>query len=341
MCNIWKRTKELADIKSLEMSQGEIIDLLSQPLFSELVELDLTGGEPHLRDDLVDMVLEIARLKRSSMPRLRSIIIASNGLLPRKTISNYQRILEGLRDTNIDLVSVSSIDGIGETHDLIRGTRGAFELATETISGLLELRQEYPGFPIGIKTTILPQNINMLDAILDFALERNLFHIISPAFFTEARFRNMDKRDKLTLGPAEYKEVLKFYSGDRLKTSYFYSRVQKFLASGQRRWVCAALYDYVFIDFDGKVYPCEIVSEPIGDVRERDLEEIWNSPSAHNWRKRIGKLECCNTCNEPGAIRYSAYAEGSSYLKFLVELGRDRFNETFYREGFSKYFGSL
>jgi MoaA/NifB/PqqE/SkfB family radical SAM enzyme len=338
MCNIWKRTKELPDIQTLEMSQGEIIDLLSQPLFSELVELDLTGGEPHLRDDLVDIVLEAAKLKRSSLPRLRSIIIASNGLLPQQIISNYQRILEGLKGTDIDLVSVSSIDGIGETHDLIRGTRGAFKLATETISGLLELRKEYPNFLTGIKTTILPQNINMLNAILDFALERNLFHIISPAFFTEARFRNRDKRDRLTLGPAEYKEVLRFYSDDRLKLSYFYSRAQKFLTSGQRAWVCAALYDYIFIDFDGKVYPCEIISEPIGNVKEQGLEEIWNSPSVHNWRKRIGRLECCHTCNEPGAVRYSAYAEGCSYLKFLLELGRHKFNETFYQEGFSKYF---
>jgi MoaA/NifB/PqqE/SkfB family radical SAM enzyme len=340
MCNIWKRAKELPDIKSLEMPKGEIIDLLSRPLFSELVELDLTGGEPHLRDDLVDMVLGISRLKKSSLPRLRSIIIASNGLLPRQIISNYQRILEGLRDTNIDLVSVNSIDGIGGTHDLIRGTRGAFELATKTISGLLELRKEYSNYLIGIKTTILPQNINMLNAILDFALEKNLFHIISPAFFTEARFRNIDKRDKLKLGPAEYKEVLKFYSRNELKTGYFYSKTGSFLATGRKQWVCAALSDYLFIDFDGKVYPCEIISETIGDVKKQDVEDIWNSSSAHYWRNQIGKLECCLTCHEPGAIRYSAYAEGFSYLKFLVKLGRYKFNETFYREGFSKYFGS-
>lgn len=340
MCNIWKRARELPDIKSLEMSKDEIIDLLSRPLFSELVELDLTGGEPHLRDDLVDIVLGIGGLKKSSLPRLRSIIIASNGLLHRQIISNHQRILEGLRDTNIDLVSVSSIDGIEQTHDLIRGTKGAFELATKTLNRLLELRREYPNFLIGVKTTILPHNINELDNILDFALEKNLFHIISSAYFTETRFRNIDKREELMLGPAEYKEVLKFYSRNELKTDYFYSRARSFLATGRKQWACAALYNYLFIDFDGKVYPCEMISEPIGDVKKQDLEEIWNSSSAHYWRNRIGKLECCNTCNEPGAIRYSAYAEGFSYLKFLVKLGKHKFNETFYREGFSKYFGN-
>jgi len=339
MCNIWKSARDIPDIKSLELSGQEIIDLLSKPLFSELVELDLTGGEPHLRDDLVNIVLGIVPLKKSSLPKLRSIIITSNGLLTPRIISNYTDILHALKGTNIDLVSVSSIDGIGETHDLIRGTKGAFVLASKTINGLLELKREYPSFIIGIKTTILPDNVNMLNAILDFALGKNLFHIISPVFFTEVRFKNVDKRGELMLGPAEYKKVSEFYRRNELRTSYFYSRAISFLNTGRKNWACAALYNYVFIDYDGKVYPCEIIPTPIGDVKNERLEDIWHSPLARYWRKRIGKLECCLTCHEPGAIRYSAFTEGSSYLKFLVKLGRHKFNETLYGEGFSKYFG--
>jgi MoaA/NifB/PqqE/SkfB family radical SAM enzyme len=338
MCNIWKRASEEADIKSREMSREQIIGILSHPLLSEVVELDLTGGEPHLRDDLADIAIAIGGLKKSALPRLRSLIITSNGLLPPRIIANYQRILESLRGTDIDLVSVNSIDGIGPTHDFIRGTRGAFELATETIDGLMELRAEYPNFIIGIKTTILPDNVNVLGAILDFALGRELFHIISPALFTEARFRNLEKKDTLALGTAQYGDVLEFYRLDSLRTDYFYSTARDFLATGRKRWTCAALYNYLFIDFDGTVYPCEMIAEPIGNVKEQDLAEIWHSTSARHWRHGIGKLECCRTCHEPGAIRYSAYAEGWSYLKFLAALGRHEFDETYYRGGFGKYF---
>ncbi len=313
--------------------------LLSRPLLSELVELDLTGGEPHLRDDLADTVIQIGGLKKRFLPRLRSIIVASNGLLHQRIISNYQKILEGLKDTNIDLVSVSSLDGIGPTHDRIRGTRGAFELATRTIGGLLELRNIYPNFFVGIKTTVLPYNVNELRAILDFALERNLFHIISSAYFTETRFRNIDKEKELTLSPQEREEVLKLYSHDALKTSYFYQTARNLFITGKRQWLCTALHNYMFIDYDGKVYPCEIISTPLGDIKEQELEDIWNSPLAHSWRKRIGKLACCRTCLEPGAMRYSACDGGFSYLKFLVKSGRHKFNETFYQEGFAKYFG--
>ena len=339
MCNVWKRARDVPDIKSLELSGKEIIDLLSEPLFSELVELDLTGGEPHLRDDLVEIVIGISRLKKSYLPKLRSIVITSNGFLTGRIISNYRNILYALSGTNIDLVSVTSIDGLGEIHDRIRGTGGAFGLASDTISKLLELRKEYPNFIMGIKTTILPINISVLGAIPDFAITRNLFHIISPVLFAETRFRNMDKKDELRLGPVENKKLSEFYSREELRTSYFYSKLRGFLSTGRKQWTCTASYNYLFIDYDGKVYPCEMIPNPIGDLKQQDLDIIWNSPSAHSWRKKSGRLENCMMCHEPGAIRYSAFTEGFSYLKYLMGPGRYKFDETLYGEGFSKYFG--
>jgi MoaA/NifB/PqqE/SkfB family radical SAM enzyme len=339
MCTMWKSARETPDIKSLEMPADDIIKLLARPFFSKLVELDLTGGEPHLRDDLVDIVIRAGRLKKDYFPGLKSIIIASNGLLPERIVSNYEKMLEGLRDTDIDLVSVASIDGIGETHDRIRGTRGAFELATRTISGLLELRKKYANYHIGLKTTVLPDNIDVLDDILDFARERGLFHIISPAFFTETRFRNEDKREALSLGDNEYAKLLQFYSRNELETNYFYSRARNFLADGRKRWTCTALQNYLFIEFDGKVYPCELLSGAIGDVKKQGMEDIWNGKPARSWRRRIGKTEHCRKCIEPGAIRYSAGTEGLSYLGHLLNLGRRKFSESLLGEGFIKYLG--
>jgi len=337
MCNIWKSARETPNIKSLELSKQEIVELLSKPLFSELVELDLTGGEPHLRDDLVEIVVGISQLKKSHLPKLRSIVVTSNGFLTERITSNYRNILTGLKDTDIDLVSVTSLDGIGETHDRIRGTAEAFRLASETLSGLSELKKEYPNLVIGIKATILPQNVDALDSILNFALSKNFFHIISPVLFTETRFRNLDTRGKLMLGPDEYKKVLDFYCRDEFKTSYFYSIARSFLATSRKQWNCSSMYNYAFIDSDGKVYPCEIIPEPIGNVKEQDFNDIWNGTQARNSRKRIGKLECCQTCHEPGAIRYSAFTEGLSYLKFLMKMGKHGYKASLYGEGFSKY----
>jgi MoaA/NifB/PqqE/SkfB family radical SAM enzyme len=337
MCNMWRQASQIADIADVELSGDEILKLLSRSLFSDLVELDLTGGEPHLRDDLVETVLRIAGLHKEYLPRLRSIVITSNGLMPERIVANYRSILEGIRDSGIDLVSVASLDGIGEVHDRIRGTKDAYEAAMQTLDGLAELKKDHPGYYVGVKTTVLPQNIDNLPAILEYARKKGFFHIISPVFFTESRFRNAEKRDSLELSPADRDKLLKFYGNDEFDTSYFYTRIRNYLATGEKCWSCTAAYNYLFIDYDGIVYPCELLSEPIGNIREKDIEEIWNSEKAREWREKIDGLDECRACVEPGAVRYSACAEGLSYLGFLRELGKKRYIDSFSGEGFIKY----
>ena len=338
MCNMWHTSKDTPDIKSSELTTEEIIDIFSRPLFSDLKELDLTGGEPHLRDDLVDITLGLAALKRTYLPRLRTIVLTSNGLLPDRVTANYRKILEGIKDTGIDFVTVASIDGIGEVHDKVRGTKNAFELASRTIDGLLKLRDEYPDYFAGLKTTVLPVNVDSLETILEFAKERGLFTIISPVFFTGTRFRNEASKGFLELSPADLEKLLRFYRRDDLGTNYFYSRIRDYLSSGRKCWSCTAAYNYMFIESDGTVYPCELLSTPLGNMREKSIEEIWNSNSARDMRRRINKTEQCRACIEPGAVRYSAYAEGLSYNGYLRKLGRDDYRHSLIDEGYNKYF---
>lgn len=341
MCNIWKQSAEDPDLKRRELGGDAIIRLLSHPLFSELVELDLTGGEPHLRDDLKDIVLRVGRLKKDHLARLRSIIIASNGLMPRRILSNYRSMLEGLRGLGIDLITVNSLDGLCAIHDEIRGTPGAFNLALETIHSLRALRNDFPNYYMGIKATILPQNIHELDSILSLALQMDLFHIISPAFFTQTRFKNFEKKEELELRASDRERALQFSQRRELRSIYFYFQAGNTLATGVKQWVCGALYNYLFIDFDGRAYPCELISTPVGNIESQSPDEIWRGAEARSCAGRINKTDVCRSCTEPGAIRYSACAEGMSYVKFLRRLGKQHYHESLHGEGFDKYLCNL
>jgi MoaA/NifB/PqqE/SkfB family radical SAM enzyme len=128
-----------------------------------------------------------------------------------------------------------------------------------------------------------------------------------------------------------------FYGRNELETSYFYSTARRFLAAGRKPWACTALYNYAFVNYEGNVYPCEIIPEPIGNVKEQAFEDIWRSPGAYDWREKIGRLDCCRTCHEPGAVRYSAFTEGWSYLRFLLNTGGRGYRDSWLGEGFSKY----
>ncbi len=338
MCNLWKRSQNIPHIQKLELSKKEILGIFSRPLFSHLVELDLTGGEPHLREDFAEIVLELASLKTSFLPRLKSIIITSNGLLADRIISNYRCILTGLKISGIDLVSVNSLDGMNETHDLIRGTKGAFNSVNQTIQGLMEIRKEYNNFFMGLKTTILPQNVNDLEPVLEYALRNNLFHIISPVFFTSGRFENLDKLDKLNLTEKDYHSILKFYRRQEFDSEYYYHQAKILLSCGSKGWCCTAGSNYLFIEFDGQAYPCELTAETVGDLRKQDIDSIWTGAPLKKWRQRAGCLKICSRCCEPGAIRYSAYDEGLSYRKFLMKLGGTDYRKSLVDEGYIKYF---
>ena len=54
MCNIWKIPTQVP-----ELSIDEWLDLLSDVVFTDLRELDITGGEPFLRKDLLDLFLGV------------------------------------------------------------------------------------------------------------------------------------------------------------------------------------------------------------------------------------------------------------------------------------------
>ncbi|MCR4394130.1 MAG: radical SAM protein, partial [Dehalococcoidales bacterium] len=318
-----------------ELSAQEIINLLFDPIFADLVELDITGGEPHLRSDLVEIINGVMNLKVKHLKRLRSIIVTSNGFLTARIMDSYRTILS--QDTEVDLVSVISLDGIGEIHDRIRGTPGAFNCANETITGLMELRREYPQLIVGIKTTVLPINIASLNEIYDFAVEKGLFHIISPVIFTKCRFRNLDSRDKLALGQNEIVKLIDFYSRKELNHNYYYSLMRDYLLSGRRQWLCSAMQNYAFVESDGTIYPCEIIPEAVGNIKSQRFSDIWRGLKAGKIRQKIDHGASCRYCHEPGTIRYSACAEGFTLNRFLKKLGRGGFRKSWQDEGFAKY----
>ncbi|MCG6880063.1 MAG: hypothetical protein LJE96_13070 [Deltaproteobacteria bacterium] len=129
------------------------MNLLSSELFSDLRELDITGGEPLLRKDLSQLFEEILRLKKTNLGKLKSISVITNGLLTDRVLNDTETILKGLRAGEMDLVVVCAMDGIGKIHDKVRNCPNAWEKVNEIIHGLMVLRKRYPNLIIGLKTS--------------------------------------------------------------------------------------------------------------------------------------------------------------------------------------------
>lgn len=133
MCGIWK-DHEFSDAKT-ELSLDDLECILSDPLFSEIEYLNINGGEPTLRGDLVDIV----QLAVRKLPRLRHLSMNSNGLLPGRLTSSVEQVLTICRQRDIYFSLVISFHAIGELLNEILGVPGAFVRLEKTLKTLREL----------------------------------------------------------------------------------------------------------------------------------------------------------------------------------------------------------
>lgn len=337
MCSIWKLCRDNPELIKQDMPIKEILGYLKDPYLSDLVEIDLTGGEPHLREDLVELIFGIVAMKSSVLKKLKTIIVPSNGFLTDTILARTERILAGLKGTGIDFVSVTSLDGLGRTHDIIRATKGAFDKASKTIEGLAKLQKTYSAFfwP-GIKTTITHYNVDELEAMMNFARKRDMFYIISSVIISKKRFRNDPYSNLLALGPDDLLKINAFYEKRKKDLDFYYEKIFDSITTGRKQWICTALFNYLFIDHDRKVYPCPIQDECVGDLTRATLTEILTSERAAEVRKKIGAYSLCKQCTEPGAVRYSQVMEGRTLLNFIRSKGTEHYEEIIVKKGLQK-----
>ena len=193
------------------LSAQDWLALLSRDLFSDLVELDITGGEPFLRADLADLLAAVCQLKEGHLASLRSIAVTTNGFLTRRILDQCRSMLIEARRAGVDLVMVCAMDGVGEVHDAVRNFPGGWHKVDQTICGLNRLRNEFSNLIVGLKTTVLPINVDQLDTIVSYAKRNDLFTIISPCIITKGRYLNPDRAQDLAFKPQQVHEMTRFF----------------------------------------------------------------------------------------------------------------------------------
>jgi radical SAM family uncharacterized protein len=143
MCPFWKRSS-----KDLSIEQEKAI--LRQIYDSGVCGIAFEGGEPLLRDDLVE-ILAFSR----SLPLHTSLV--TNGTLLESRIDEIAQYING--------AVYVSLDGLEKTHDTIRGVSGCFRKA---VRGIIASRKKVA---VTINTTIMAENIHEIEDLVKLANE--------------------------------------------------------------------------------------------------------------------------------------------------------------------------
>ena len=274
MCNIWQ-------IKPQEFLSVD--DYAKVP--SSLKDVNVSGGEAFMRKDIIDIVRVIDQ--KCNHPRM---VISTNGFRTDAIIG----AMEELRKTIPNIGIGVSLDGIAEVHDRIRGVKGAYDRALATLHGLIE--RDFANIRIGF--TALNDNVEEMSKVYNLAEELGVQFTTAVAqnsdiyFSTQANDRV--KEDDLTdaLGYVIKNELMSYHP-KRWMRAYFESGTLLFNREGRRLLKCQAAYDFFYLAPEGVVYPCLTIPSPLGDLRGRSFEDVWESNEADKVRTQIDGCEKC------------------------------------------------
>jgi len=332
MCNIWRIPSRVPNLPV-----DDWLSMLASPSLADLRELDVTGGEPFLRDDLIDFFEGLCRLKETRLRQLRAVAVTTNGFLTQKVTTAVTDIVDRLARRNIELVMVCAMDAAGPVHDSIRNVKNAWQKVNATIQGLIDLRRHFPNLIIGVKTTILPINVDELDGIADYAKANRLFTIISPCIITGGRYLNIDRADDLAFSPEDRAKMIRFFRQEPSGWSYHSRSLIDYFRTGRMEKPCTCGFNYFFVRSNGDLYLCPLLGHSVGNIRNTSLEDVFFSTEADHIRKRIGHFDECRSCTEPGLERFSLPMDGFAYLSLLPKIGSSDFLDFHRHIGLDKY----
>lgn len=293
-CNIWK-----SEDYPTPLTADEIGAVFRDSLFKDTEYIQISGGEPALRDDLEDVLL----IMHEALPNA-TIQLSTNGLLPKRTLKVTKTALE----SGINLCVGVSIDGLDENHDKLRGVKGNFKKADLLLNELSALRDHFSGkLHVAAGIVLSDLTIDSIEEVRDYT--RSLGIDLTEAWYNECEFygnenKNMAQSKKLI-------HAIKSQPPSPLKELWL-----KKLSGKSYRFPCFAMHSFCVLKYNGDIVPClNYFNTPAGNVRENSPTEIWHSDRMRAVRKMVDNCSgCLNSWGAGWSLKTSYY----QYLKFYL-----------------------
>lgn len=281
MCNIWQNPTN----KEEEITAR---DLRMLPNFKFV---NITGGEPFIREDLG----EIVELMFTKSPR---IVISTSGWFEDRVTDLAKRFPNiGIR---------ISIEGLKDKNDELRGREGGFEKGVRTLKRLKEMGIKDIGFGITVS------NHNSADMLDLYELSKELDMEFATAAFHNSFY--FHKYDNVITNKGEVTSNFRKLIECQLKEpnpkswfrAYFNMGLINYVTGGQRLIPCEAGSANIFIDPWGEVYPCNGMEESkwkksMGNIKTASsFESLWNSQQADEVRQSV--KNCPKNCWMVGTV---------------------------------------
>ncbi|OPL12018.1 MAG: hypothetical protein AVO34_02050 [Firmicutes bacterium ML8_F2] len=225
-----------------------------------LKNINISGGEPFLRNDLTEIVRAVVR----RCPKAK-IIISTNGFLP----SAIKRQMQDIVKFKMDIGIAVSLDGFGKVHEDLRGYPGGFSLVLETIRLLKNLNIK----DLKLAFTLNDKNLNQLKRVYKLSKELGVEFSLAACHDSSHYFKKENNQIENTSQAGNQldwliKKELSSFSPKKWLRAYFAYALVHFLKTKQRILPDYSGVSSLFIDPFGKIYPSDVWDLKIGDLSD-------------------------------------------------------------------------
>lgn len=323
-CFDWPRRLGISQQDELSLEE---IERISSSM-GHMLLMSLTGGEPFIRDDLPEIV-EIFYQNN----KVRYYNIQTTAYFTEKISKQLQKISACCPNAYLKL-SVS-IDGVEEEHDRIRGVKGLFKNAVNTINEIQRLTAYYPNININAVITQTAYNQNSLIGTYYYLTEKLRLKDVAVSLVRG----NVKDPEAKKIDIEVYESLCKEIAKKKLENStsnYSNPPFNRLIANKDRlsraivadifknmrfRIPCMAGRIYGILYANGDVEFCEMFDAHLGNVKDFDYDfrRIWLSKKSMDIKESIIRKRCF--CTHECALSASLFANPGALLKMLSGIG--------------------
>jgi MoaA/NifB/PqqE/SkfB family radical SAM enzyme len=217
------------------------------------------------------------------------------------------------------------VDGLKEHHEEIRGIKKGFEKCFETIRRLRSIGVRR----VVVAHTLQESNLSSSYSLyrlarregLDFGCvvtENSEVHFLKTDHETTPSERLTETLERIT------RAELLTWNPKRWMRGLFSQGLHRRAMGGGRSVPCTAGHLFFFLSPWGEIYPCNVLALPLGNIKEKTFEEIWQGGEACEVREKVAGCEkCFMSCSVYPEVRRHPlrYLVSAAGLKLKAHFG--------------------
>ena len=216
-----------------------------------------------------------------------------------------------------------SLDGIGETHDKIRGVKGAYAKVMDSIAFMKQLQKEAP-YNLTIDPTIFSMNVHEMQQLKDLAERLEMPITFQIAAMADDYYHNAEMDKVLSVNDHGRSRMVDFLKRQVAESSlldalaYYYAEVVEQLQGAPARTLPCPFADQgVLLNPDGSLQYCHN-SRPIGNALESSSSSLYYGKSNLDYRLHVRK-DSCPSCRMSCLFFVSLRKEVFPFLTFIIK----------------------